>query len=358
MSSASFRLRVVMIMAGLRELGHECVFYSDHDDCDAVIVSKRYDEETLETMYKIKEKGKVGCLIFDLCDNHFFSDSQDPQEIEKHANRVSRLKRALSLADCVTTSSSYLSTVVHEQSGVRLSDIYAIEDCVETETKPNIGGCVRNLVAEIRLRILEANLSKFNRKNERFVWFGTHGVSYAKGGMQDILERKAEISGALCQGNATLTIISNSKKKYRQIANDLGVRTFYLPWNKNTVSRALRLHSFLLLPIRPSPFTLSKSANRLVTAMCNRLRVICDMIPAYEELRNYVIAPVDKENIINAMSMEPHELIVSADDGTAFVMQEYSQSKIASHWEAAIIKTLSDKHRAVRKQFELGSNKS
>lgn len=343
LGSASFRLRVAEIMKGLRERGHTCEFYSECVESEVLIVSKKYDSETLKAMERFRARSPQSRIVFDLCDNHFFTDTQDPRYLRAHGARVSALQRALSLADAVTSSSKYLADVVAERCGIDPRAIFVIDDCYETENERSRMHGFSNLLAEIRYRWLEWRLNCANQAKDRFVWFGTHGVSYAEGGMFDLLERRNVITEALCDRKKSLTIISNSYKKYREVSKELNIHTYYLPWHQNTVDRALRLHTFLLLPIKPSPFTFSKSANRPVTAMLNRLLVICDMIPAYEKLRDLVISPVNTASLKLAISMPEAERILHTDGTMSFIQSSYSSASISTKWEGILVSITSRK---------------
>lgn len=117
-----------------------------------------------------------------------------------------------------------------------------------------------------------------------------------------------------------------------------------MPWNKNTVDRALSLHTFLLLPIKPSPFTFSKSTNRPVTAILNKLLVVCDMIPSYEKLQDYLIAPIQANSLEYALAMPKKERIERVQAAFKQVQNEYSPKIIAERWESVLISIINRKY--------------
>lgn len=341
-SSASFRLRVDMIMQGLCERGHICEFYSDLVKFDLLIISKKYDIPTLAAIERTKALNPACRVVFDLCDNHFYTDSEDPEHLQRHTKRVKALQRVLALADAVTTSSEYLAEVVAKNCGIPLSAIYTIDDCFESGQESPRKFNFRSLIAEIEFEWLKWRLKMTNAQIDRFVWFGTHGVSYAQGGMFDLLECQLALNDAFRDSPRSLTIISNSYWKYRKISKKLNVKTFYLPWNQHTIDRALRMHQFLLLPIKTTPFTSAKSANRPVTAIQNGLQVICDIIPAYEKLRNYVIAPVNGNAFKVAVNMTHEERSMRSNASKDYVQREYSVSRITQYWESALLNILAN----------------
>jgi hypothetical protein len=323
-------------MTGLRERGHACFLYDESVDTDVLIVSKKYDLGTQKAMKHYRSKNPRGIILFDICDNHFYSDFKNAPDLIEHEARVKLLRDALFEADAVTTASEYLAGVVAKQCEIDVRSIFTIEDCYESnQIKFRPSGLV-DFLAEIQYKWLEWRLNCTNKIDDRFVWFGTHGVSYAEGGMFDLLERAEIINEAFRDSGRSLTIISNSYRKYREVSKALNIKTYYLPWSKNTIDRALRLHTFLLLPIKASPFTFSKSINRPVTAMINKLLIVCDMIPSYEKLSDYLINPIKSDSITYALSIPKDERAQRVHAAQARVLVEYSSARIAEKWETVL----------------------
>jgi len=351
LKSASFRLRVDEIMKGLRGRGHTCFYYDESADSDVLIVSKKYDLGTQVAMRHYRSRNPKGIIVFDICDNHFYTDSKNTQDLVEYESRVKMLRSALVEADAVTTASEYLAGVVAEQCQIDSRSIFTIEDCYEqSQTKFRPSGVVE-YIAEIQYKWLEWRLNWTNKLDERFVWFGTHGVSYAEGGMFDLLERAKIITEAFRDSDRSLTIISNSYSKYREVSKTLKIRTYYLPWSKHTIDRALRLHTFLLLPIKASPFTLSKSINRPVTAMLNKLLVVCDMIPSYEKLSDYLINPIQHDSLTHVLSMSKEERARRVHAARAHVHNEYSPARITEKWESVLFYVINDKIKVPTSDF-------
>lgn len=343
LNSASFRIRVAEIMRGLCERGHTCKFYEECDDPDILIISKKYDHETLMTMERFRSNNKKGRIVFDICDNHFYTDSKKHDDLRVHDEKIKRLIRALEFADAITTPSEYLGKIVASNANIANDVIYTIDDCYERENSNFTMYGFRRLFAEINLKLFQWKLDKINKRDDRFVWFGTHGVSYAEGGMLDLLIHGKEITDALQNSSKSLTIISNSYRKYLYISRSLNIKTYYLSWHQQTVDRALRLHNYLLLPVSLSPFTAAKSTNRPVTAIRRGLMVICDMIPAYEKLRQSVITPVSAKSIEQVLSMSNKERFNFNEKASATVLKEYSLEYVAAKWETVLYTILERK---------------
>ena len=130
----------------------------------------------------------------------------------------------------------------------------------------------------------------------------------------------------------SLTIISNSRRKYRKIFSRWAIPIEYLEWSPNTFLDALRAHSVALIPISTNPFTFCKSNNRLALALHSGLAVVADPIPSYAEfsgacqlanweggLRSYLADPLLRARHVAA--------------GRELVEQHSSLYQIVNQWE-------------------------
>jgi hypothetical protein len=331
--------------ASLRLRGHTCGLYQDFSKADVLIISKKYDSNTIESIKSFREINPESIIIFDICDNHFYSNSIEPNGIKLKTERVTQLLRVISLVDAVTTSSDYLSKIIINHSKNDQLKVFAIDDFYEVQNSNNLFKSPSNLIAAINYFILKLRLNYTNKQAERFVWFGTHGVSYADGGMLDLVARSNVIKNEFKTTKSTLTIISNSYIKYRRISKSLGVKTFYLPWHPFTFDRALRLHTFKLLPIKHNEFTLSKSSNRPVTAILNKLIVICDTIPSYLKLNDFLIKSIDTTSLNKAIHMPEIDRLKLIDSAYDHVKTNYSLSRISEIWETNINKIINEKSK-------------
>jgi hypothetical protein len=340
MNSASLRIRVLEIMHALRSLGHVCSFYGGRGDVDILVVCKKYDSATQGIMREYRRLRPDGIIVFDLCDNHFYAEPTAGVARENLDVRITQLRGALCQANAITTSSVYLAEVISKECNIDPRKVFAIEDCYES-----LDGCRRfgvlDMLSEIALRWLEYRLSIDGNRSRRFVWFGTHGVSYADGGMVELLKRQDEINEACGREGVSLTIVSNSYAKYRKISSALKMRTYYIPWSRRTIDRVLRLHTFMLLPIGASPFTWSKSSNRPVTAMLHNLLVVCDMIPAYQQLQDHLVSPVGSESLRYVLSLSRGAIEQRVRAAYEHVVVEYSPAKIGKKWEV-VLRSLRD----------------
>ena len=90
----------------------------------------------------------------------------------------------------------------------------------------------------------------------------------------------------------------------------------------------------MILPIKKTPFTLSKSANRPVTAIVNGLIVISDLIPSYQKLRDFMVSPVDALSLNRVISMSREERNKLSNMAFEHAIEEYSLKRISEKWES------------------------
>src|SRR5256885_2059369 len=81
----------------------------------------------------------------------------------------------------------------------------------------------------------------------------------------------------------SLTIISNSESAFKEYFGSAKFPTRYFPWKYETFRSLFSLHDICILPIRPNPFTVCKSNNRVVLSLMLGLPVVTTAIPSYEE---------------------------------------------------------------------------
>ena len=86
----------------------------------------------------------------------------------------------------------------------------------------------------------------------------------------------------------SLTVVSNSRKKYRLLTRSWPFPTFYLSWHRTFFSEVLFLHGVTLIPIRKNPFSEAKTDNRVTTSLMHGLDVFADEIDSYLDLADRI----------------------------------------------------------------------
>lgn len=278
---ASYRIRCLLIAKGLQESNINARVTNKPGISDVLVLSKRYDQKSLTAALKLKAEHGVK-LVLDICDNHFDSNMNS-----KHARtRVDDLRTTLESVDQIIVSSSYLKETLQKEAEIRVP-VFVIPDLIEEPFVPNIIDKIKFPVDELWYLYLKFRFSN-KRNTVKLVWFGNAGGDAAKGGMDDVLKIKEQLSRIASQHSIRLTIVSNSYKKYRTLKNTIGIDTNYIPWSSNTISRVLYLHQISLIPISKNSFTLSKTANRVTTSLVHGLEVFADLIPSYEDYKDLI----------------------------------------------------------------------
>ena len=84
-SIASYRLRCVRIIEGLKSNGVVAVNYQLGDEPEKLILSKRYDPASIQHALYLKQKFGTK-LYLDICDNHFYYSVRSDEAILRAKN--------------------------------------------------------------------------------------------------------------------------------------------------------------------------------------------------------------------------------------------------------------------------------
>ncbi len=271
------------MIEGLKTIGISAAQYSYGDKPTHLILSKRYDQATIDHAKNLQHFHGTR-LILDLCDNHFYSE----QSSADACARRSDLLNAIESVDIVISSSHYLADTIRTEV-INTPKIVVIGDLTELPHEYSYLDIVKHPMSWALTKLLQFTwIRKGRSKNTRLIWFGNHGGSFLDGGMNDIARIRRELEHASDHTPITLTIVSNSFRKYKKIATTLNIPTFYIPWNQAFFSYILRLHTISIIPIKANPFTMAKSSNRVATSLIHGLTVIADPIPSYLEYSNSI----------------------------------------------------------------------
>jgi hypothetical protein len=283
---ASFRLRSLQIVDAMRSSGRQAWIYRPGAPVPRTLVlSKRYDTQTMTHAQELR--GRQGTrLMLDLCDNHFHYTHDASGALRARADQ---LRQAIREVDVVVTASEALASVVSEECpGVPAPVV--IPDAAEPPHRARWFTPILHPRASWDVLRLQAELQGSRVPiQRRLIWFGNHGSMGVEGGLTDLRRIRTALESACRQTPLWLTVVSNDAGKYREIMQGWAVPGSYVTWHMDTFSRIARLHSAVVIPITPNPFTRCKTSNRIATAILHGLNVIADRIPSYEEFADSVI---------------------------------------------------------------------
>lgn len=276
-STASTRLRCLVPMAELVSRGRQVSIFTPgtYRPLEVVIFSKVYDDGAIATARSLRAQGIR--VVLDLCDNHWFGE-KDHKPV---SDRVMRLEQMLQFVDLITASTPLLAEQIIERFNWPAMLIQVVPDPVLPfqQIEPSLLG---------RWELWQ--LKRFLNRHPgaaHLIWFGNHGANHVRSGMED-LER---IRPIIDNGDTrfTLTVVSNSIKKYRKILSGWKLSSRYVPWRLSTIDCVLSMHHAAVIPITLNPFTAAKTINRPSTAIMAGLDVFADCIPSYEELSPFIV---------------------------------------------------------------------
>ncbi len=295
-NTASYRLRCLRIIELLRAAGMVVAEYKHGDVPERLILSKRYDAESVEHALYLKQR--FGTKIYlDICDNHFYYSKPADFAIK----RAALLMAAVKAVDCVICSSQYLAEVIKNEV-IGYAPIKVVGDLVEFPVEPTSSDIIRHPISWTLLKNLKYSLNfEGVPVGSRLIWFGNHGSGFADGGMNDINSVKLYLEEAHKNFPLSLTIVSNSYKKYKSLTKRWIIPTFYLPWSRIFFSEVLKLHSISIIPILSNPFTMAKTSNRVDTSLAHGLSVIADPIPSYLEYKDIISLGSWGESLANLL---------------------------------------------------------
>lgn len=329
---ASTRIRCLNIINELHKLGHESEIYDPtrFDLYGTLIFLKAYGMEQIALARKAKALGKR--VVFDLCDNHFIKANESQSE----RDRVCYLIEMLALSDRIVVSTEALRKVVLERDTSLAPRISVIGDAVE-ETLPPSRQPFRMVewVALFFLRLFIGYQSRLGRTP--IAWFGIHGGDNAEYGMQDVLKVADQLNAVAKLHGISLTIISNSYRKYLSISKAFHFPSFYVPWGGSTFFTVLSKHCIVIIPISRNEFTECKSNNRVALTISRGLGVVVpELIPAYEELLPYVKHADIKTGIAEYID-NPGSAENDVSAGKNYIAINYSLKAIGLKWEELLM---------------------
>ncbi|HEY0629396.1 MAG TPA: hypothetical protein VGD23_08710 [Sphingomicrobium sp.] len=326
---ASIRLRMLLPMEALRELGYDVRPLTGALPADAslVIFSKSLSADALVIAEQAAARGQP--IVYDICDNVFEKPSRNDQD----EARKQRVRRMMELAKIVTIGTQPLADLLAREVPAIAAKTEIIADALEG-SRPLLASA--SLMDRARLWLLR----RFLRRNAdalRLIWFGKCKKGYA--GIEHLDPVVRLLETLPLPRPVTLTVVSNRRKIYRRSASKWQVPKFYLPWSLATFDTALRLHDVAIIPVDRNDYTVGKSINRPATALMAGLGVIADPIPAYEELAPFIYLGDWERGLIEYAGADPRK-DRRIGGAQSYLRQRYGAAAIAECWADIIDRAL------------------
>ena len=259
---ASVRIRSLEPLALLQKQNRPVELFNPDNVSNyrVVVLQKCYEPEHRALAETLRAGGTH--IVFDICDNHLYNPTNDP-DLEA---RSQNLLRMLDAADTVTVSTEELSRCLPAPARV-------IRDGIPTPRPMSVAD--------------QLTLSLFHQRRKdwvELVWYGTPVTAPWPTGMEDV-SRLSDILGDLSREfPLRLTVVSSSYRMYRKVIRPLGFNTRYVRWGSyERFCGLFPQFDACLIPITANPFTVCKTNNRLALSLYLGVPVVADRIPSYEE---------------------------------------------------------------------------
>ncbi|MGS0755987.1 hypothetical protein ACVBEH_15850 [Roseateles sp. GG27B] len=298
---AGVRLRCLIPTAVMKRLGVDVKIVDAENlnlsHASIIVVQAKWlldagsPERLLGRMSKLTAARLGGAkLILDSFDNYFINSNFDAERTKL----LEAYRQCLSNFDWFVVSSQGLVPYLREETGLSAL-ISVVGDPLEDEKTPQV---YERWAQRINPKRWIGSYSEWMRaKNaqsdlkgiRKLMWFGSHGSSYAAGGMSEltrILPLLEEISTRI---PFHLSVVSNSRNKFNEIFSGYKLPCSYTDWDRLSFANFLKEQDLVILPIEINEFTASKSNNRLLLALSQGIPVQTDAIPDYVAWQDYCV---------------------------------------------------------------------
>ncbi len=296
-------------------------------------LSKPSESDALVNLALALKQGGARILL-DNCDNQFAAVAASPD----WRAGLERLRRIAGLSDVVISCSVALAEAMRLELGPDKHHV-VIDDPIEDQISYPGDSALKALLSptrnRARLRALKFGLQLLTERARGLtplVWFGSHGNSFAPGGMLDLLPLREGLEAHDRKHPIALTIISNQRRKFEEHFHGWRFPTHYLEWDRANFLTALKWHEISLIPATDNAFTRCKSSNRLTFSLHHGLAVAAASVPSYRRFAAHVVLD-DWSGGLDRLLADPRQRRQTVQDAQAIVRAEFGLPAIASLWE-------------------------
>lgn len=305
----------------LKQQGWSCEIFraKNIEQYQIVVFQKLYDQESIDLVKKLKSRGVI--TIFDLCDNHFFYQLEDPAAL---VERTEKLQKMLDLVNVVSVSTLELQKIIK----LKTNKIPVVIDDAIEPAKINI----------LFKKYLSLKKEFLPKESFKVIWYGNAGTENPPYGIIDLVKVLPFLEQLNQQISVNLSVISNSLDSFKHYTSATKIPIKYYQWQLSTFPYIFSQHDLCIIPISLNHLTRCKTNNRLVLSLLLDVPVIADKIPSYEEFSEFVLFS-DWENNLrkyahNSLLRQQH-----IKQGKEYILAKYNQDRVTSQW-STLFKTL------------------
>jgi glycosyltransferase involved in cell wall biosynthesis len=189
----------------------------------------------------------------------------------------------------------------------------------------------RRTLASTRANARRARPGRRPSDLPRVVWFGNVGSVQPRFGLVNLVDIAGELAAAAHERPFRLLVVSGSEAAYRRDIAPLPLPTEYRPWSAGRIRRDLRGSAVAIVPNSRDPFSVCKSANRVVLALSAGTPVVATDVPALAPLRDS-IALDDFAGGLARYLGDPGRAASDVARGRATIQREYAGAAVAARW--------------------------
>ena len=328
---ASIRIRGELVMRGLAGRGHAVGWYqAQHQTAPprCIVVSKRFDAGTVQTLQRARSQGSR--IVVDLCDNLFTPKQQN----ERSYRQVENLLASMSLADAIVASSEPLAAIIRERCP-SAAPPQVIGDLADDLSVVPASPLKRPLY-RLKLAYERGLLRRAGARGiGRLLWFGNNGGKRAQSGYPDLrplLPMLEQLGRSL---PIQLSVISNHRRKYRDMVAGCRLPTRYIEWDPWTFDALLHEHDVVLIPSHLNAFSICKTDNRVVSALRGGIAVVADPLPSYTAFTG-AISLGDIEAGIRRYLLDPAQRAADVARGQRLVAVSTDPGPLLDRWQQVL----------------------
>jgi hypothetical protein len=317
-NSGSFRYRALLPCKYLKQEGWQCEMfnYKNLEKYKLVVFQKLYDDESINLVKILKSKGII--TVFDLCDNHFHYELDNPSAL---IERTNKLQKMIDCVDAISVSTPELKKLICSKTD---KVPVVIDDAIEI---PQI-----NLLGKSYLK-LKKTFRKISNNSLNVVWYGNAGTEEPPYGMIDLARILPSLEKVHKEIPINLTIISNSESTFNKYFSSAQIPVKFHRWQLFTFPYIFSHHDVCIIPVNLNPLTRCKTNNRLVLSLLLDVAVIADKIPSYEEFDEFVLFSDWEINLrkyaLNQPLRQQH-----LKKGKEYILSKYCKNRVVSQWSS------------------------